>query len=207
MRRNRIALLSTAAAAVFAGVLSVSVARSADEKPAMSPEQAAMMEAFMKAAEPGAEHKKLAAMAGEWDAKSKAWQPDGKECGDGTGVVKAEPILGGRYIRMAFTGEMNGPGGKSPFHGVGTLGYDNMKKKYVSVWMDDMSTGPMIMEGTAEGDVITGTGEYPNAMNGKMEPVKDVTTFIDGSHYKYELHMTGPDGKMYKCMEVVYTKK
>jgi hypothetical protein len=210
MRTNRTIVLSTALALLCAVTLTVSVVRSEDKPtamPTMSVEEKAMMDAMMKAAEVGPEHKKLTDMAGEWDAKSRAWKPDGSDCGSGIGTMKMEPILGGRYVRMSFTGEMDSPMGKMPFTGVGQIGYDNISKKYVSVWSDDMSTRPMWMEGTADGDVVTCTGQYPDPVTGKMMPVKDVATHIDSTHHKYELFMTAPDGKMYKCMEINYTKK
>jgi hypothetical protein len=102
---------------------------------------------------------------------------------------------------------MNGPGGEMPFHGQNLVGYDNVKKKYINVWIDDMSTGPMITEGTASGDVITGEGSFNDPMTGKPNKVKDIATKIDKDHYTYELHMTSPEGKMYKAMVVTYTRK
>jgi hypothetical protein len=207
MFHKRTVLISTTVAAVFTGVLMISIARSEEAKPAMTSDEKAMMEAYMRLAQPGPEHQKLAEKSGEWTAQTKAWKPDGTDCGTGTGTVKSQMILDGRYLQSQFDGEMMGPEGKMPFKGIGTVGYDNGKKKYVSVWMDDMSTGPMVTEGTADGNVITGTGESLDPMTGKMAPVKDVTTFVDANHYKYELHMTGPDGKLYKCLEVVYTRK
>lgn len=214
MFRNRTVVLSTAIAAMFAGVLTVSVARSDDKPKAadaaagqMSKEQVAMMDAYMKLAQTGPEHQRLADMTGEWSAETKSWLPDGTDCGTGAGTMKCQMVLGGRYMQMNFDGEMNGPGGKMPFKGMGFVGYDNAKKKYVNLWMDDMSTGPMITEGTAEGNVITCTGESIDPVTGKPAPVKDVATHIDATHHKYELFMTAPDGKMYRCLEIMYTKK
>ena len=36
-----------------------------------------------------------------------------------------------------------------PFSGVGIDGYDNLRKKYVTTWIDTMGTGIFSMEGTA----------------------------------------------------------
>ena len=70
--RHTILLTCLAIAATF------SIARS-DDKPAKpSPaDQAAMAEAYMKAAAPGPEHARLKEIAGDWDADVKLSQPDG----------------------------------------------------------------------------------------------------------------------------------
>jgi Protein of unknown function (DUF1579) len=38
------------------------------------------------------------------------------------------------------------------FSGIGIDGYDNLRKKYVTAWMDTMGTGIFMMEGTASAD-------------------------------------------------------
>ncbi len=35
-----------------------------------------------------------------------------------------------------------------PFHGIGTEGYDNVRKKFMASWIDNMGTGILLMEGT-----------------------------------------------------------
>lgn len=210
MRMNCRTGLSSVAAVLCAGVLAVSVARSQEKPkaaPAMSAEEQAMMAAMTKAAEPGPEHKRLAEMVGTWESKSRMFKPDGTDCGSGTGTMTAESVLGGRYVRMTFKGEMASPMGTMPYNGTGQVGYDNITKKYVSIWSDDMSTRPMVTEGTASGDVLTTTGQYPDAVTGKMTAVKDVSTRVSATESKYELFMTAPDGKMYRCMEMTSTKK
>ncbi len=57
-----------------------------------------------------------------------------------------------------FSGEFMG----KPFHGIGITGYDNLKKKYVGSWIDDMGTGLFISEGDAdaEGFVVHFVGYF-----------------------------------------------
>ena len=50
-------------------------------------------------------------------------------------------------------------------------GYDNHTRKYVSTWMDSMSTGIMVFEGTAgaDGKTITQTADYDDPVQGPMQ--------------------------------------
>ena len=207
--RNMIRSTRISAAAAIALAIGATAVLHAEDapKPQMPPEQMAMMEAFQKHATPGPQHEKLAKMAGEWTAKSTGYMPDGSTCAEGTGMMSVRAILGGRFIEMSYKGEMSGPMGKMPFEGRGVIGYDNSKQKYVNIWMDSFSTSMMTTEGTEEGNVTTLTGEAIDPMTGKPSKVKEIATHVDDTHHKYELHMTGPDGKLFKCIEVMYTKR
>ena len=48
--------------------------------------------------------------------------------------------LDGRYIKVDVAGDMPGMG---PFTGFGLTGFDNVSKKFVSTWVDNMGTGMM----------------------------------------------------------------
>ncbi len=68
------------------------------------------------------------------------------------GVVVRQPIMGGRYFLADFDVEML-PGAKGKlekvnFKGKSIEGYDNVKKKFISIWIDNASTGPTIFEGS-----------------------------------------------------------
>lgn len=57
-------------------------------------------------------------------------------------------LLDGRFLYQEFNGQMVG----RPFNGIGIDSYDNMRKRYVTAWMDSMGTGVFLMEGTADSD-------------------------------------------------------
>lgn len=102
------------------------------------------VQACMLAATPGKEHKHLAEGAGVWDGKTTMYMPGGEpqksDC-----VSTATPMMGGRFVKVEIKGEMPGMG---PFEGFGIYGYDNVSKKYVHTWVDNMGTG--MMNGTGE---------------------------------------------------------
>src|SRR5262249_1249321 len=83
---------------------------------------------------PGPEHERLKKLEGTWDATVKTEQGESK----GTMIYKMD--LGGLWMVSDFKGEFGG----QKFQGKGFDGYDPMKKKYVSVWVDSMSIAPML---------------------------------------------------------------
>lgn len=199
-----------ATAAIGFALLAGGCAAQEQPKPAaaMTPEdQAKMMEAYMKAAQPGPEHVKLKEYAGEWDATIKSWNPDGSACGGGTGTMSSKMALGDRYLVMNFSGEMTSPMGQQKYHGMGTCGYDNGAKKYFNTWIDDMGTGMMSSKGTMSGNTLTSQGSFVDPLTGQETKTKEVLTLVDKDHQTFALYMQSPDGSMYKCMEISYTRK
>jgi len=177
----------------------------ADDPKAKAGPSQAEMEAMMKAATPGDAHKKLNAMAGTFNADVKMWMQPGAPPSGGTGVAENSWALDGRFLQQSFTGNFMG----MPFSGVGYTGYDNIKKKYIGTWMDTMTTSMMISTGTAnaDGKSYTFTSSMDDPMTGKASPVKETVTVVDDDHHTLEMWSPGPDGKMFKMMEIAYTRK
>jgi len=177
----------------------------ADDPKAKAGPSQAEMEAMMKAATPGDAHKKLNAMAGTFNADVKMWMQPGAPPSGGTGVAENSWALDGRFLQQNFTGNFMG----MPFRGVGYTGYDNIKKKYIGTWMDTMTTSMMISTGTAnaDGKSYTFTSSMDDPMTGKASPVKETVTVVDDDHHTLEMWSPGPDGKMFKMMEIAYTRK
>jgi hypothetical protein len=176
-----------------------------DPKPKSAAQQQAEMDAMMKAATPGDAHKKLTPMAGSWTADVKMWMAPGAPPAAGGGTAENTWALDGRWLEQRFTGNFMG----MPFTGVGYTGYDNIKKKYVGTWMDTMTTSMMISDGKADADgkSITFSSTMDDPMTGKTSPVKEKVTVVDADHHTLEMWGAGPDGKMFKMMEIAYTRK
>ena len=107
----------------------------------------AMMEVYRKLGTPGEPHKLLARLVGSWTTRTRAWMEPGKPEVQGTGTCQQKMLLDGRYLQQEYTGEMMG----STFTGINIIGYDNHTKKYVSTWIDSMSTGIYYFEGDCGG--------------------------------------------------------
>ena len=172
------------------------------EQPAMSAEEQAMMEAYMKAGMPGEPHEKMAATAGKWKATVKSWMgPDEPMVTHGEAI--REVILDGRVLKETFTGDFMG----TPFHGVSMTGYDNVSGEYWSTWNDSMSTGIMVSHGVwdDEKNGVVFEGTYNDPMIGGAKSVKMITSSVDG---KEMLEMWEARGdEMFKTMEMTLVRK
>jgi Protein of unknown function (DUF1579) len=173
-----------------------------------------MMQQMMELNKPGENQKLLADLAGNWTYTIKFWMnpdPSAKpEESKGTATRKA--VFDGRYFQLDVTGKMQmpGPDGKKKdftFKGTSIEGYDNVAKKFVSTWADNMSTGIMMSEGTY--DPATKTFTYTSEtemMPGMKTKIREVIKIVDKDHHMLEWY-ENRGGAEAKTMEINYTRK
>jgi len=193
----------TCFALAIAGALVAGSAIAGDPK--MDPQMAEMMKKAEAAGTPGAAHKALEPLIGEWTAQVTCYSAPDAPAGVTQGTAKASWIMNGRFVQEEFTGEFMG----KPFRGISLTGYDNMKQKYTTVWVDDMSTAMMKSEGEAKdgGRTITFEGRYDCAMTGRKDlPMKQVIRMISRDKHIFEMHDLSK-GEHSKMMEITYTRK
>ena len=194
--------------AVCAAVL-VSAGLLAQENPhgEMSPEQQAMMQAWMDYGTPGEQHEMLARRVGQWTVEGMMWESPDAEPHPFTGTSTIKSVMGGRF----FLEKVEGPGmmGMPPFEGRSIFGYDNLTKTYFSFWFDNMGTGVMRYEGTSSGDgkTIHYTVDAPDLMAGQYKKIRAVDTMIDEDHGLFVVYDTTADGDEFKSMELNVTRK
>jgi hypothetical protein len=178
-----------------------------EEKPAPGSAAATQdpMQLMMQYAQPGEHHKMLEPFAGSFTATVKSWMAPGQPPMESTGTSVNSWVLGGRFLKQEFEGSFGG----MPFTGLGYTGYDNVKKKFIGLWMDTMGTSVMVSEGVsdASGRVITSTSNMDDPMSGQSQALRTVTTVSDNDHMIYEMFMKGPDGADMKVMEIDYARK
>lgn len=155
---------------------------------------------------PGEYHTKLAAMAGNWKYTS-VWKEtaDGKsEVSNGTTNMKM--IMDGRFLQQDVKGKSMGQN----FKGLGTIGYNNVKKQYESTWIDNMATGMAHGTGTFDKtkDTIVETGEFscPTAAGGKTQTYRAEWKMIDKDKSTYTMWIKDDSGKEFINMEMNYTR-
>jgi hypothetical protein len=165
---------------------------------------AADLEAYVKAGRPGEHHAHLQQMVGTFDVEMEITMAPGAPPQKSKGVQKSQMLLDGRFLHADYTGEMMG----MPFRGMSLMGYDNQKKKYFNAWVDSMSTGLVVFEGTCadDGKTFTFTGEYDDAMTGKHQKVRHVTRLVSPDKYTFEWFETADGGKEQKTMSATYTR-
>lgn len=172
-----------------------------------------MMAMMEKMAALGEQHKQLEYMVGTWDYTCKTFMGGQEDASTGRAVCK--PVMNGRFFQMEHQGKfsMPGPDGKEKameFHGISVTGFDNQKQKFVSTWIDNMSTGIMHSEGTFDPSSKTYTymAEMPDCMNpaGGMVKIRETIKIVDKDHYVFEFFETRAGSPEERTMEITYTR-
>ena len=180
-------------------VIAVSLVATAALAQEADKEQQKAMEAYMAMMAPNENHAFLANFVGDWDVATNAWmRPDAKPA-TGQGTYTAQMILGGRFVMMNYKGTIFG----QPFEGFQIIGYDNIKKKYETFWIDNSSTSFYLSEGVRdqEGTTLADTGLWPDPMTGGTIKVRDEMKLAGPDAFIYELYMTQPDGTEFKSLQ------
>jgi len=172
-----------------------------------------MMKQMMEMSKLNENHKLLADMNGSWNYSIKMWMspdPNAKPQ-ESKGTATRKSAMGGRYFTMDVTGKLQMPGedGKMKdmqFRGMALEGYDNVKQKFVSSWIDNMGTGIQYSEGTYDpaSKTFTFTSEM-EMMPGMKTPVRETLKMTDKDHILMEWYETH-GGQEKKTMEIAYTR-
>ena len=162
--------------------------------------------AFIAAATPGKMHEHLKQDVGVWSGKNTMWPAPGADpiVTDATTTVTA--LYDGRFFRADIKGEMPGLG---PYDGLMISGYDNVAKKFVATWIDNVSTTIAQGEGelSKDGKTLTWTFTCSCPLQEKPMKMRQVETVTGPG--KKTLAMFGPEpksGKEYKMMQIEMTK-
>ena len=163
------------------------------------------LKAWVAAGTPGEFHAALARLAGSYTVESTFWAGPG----DATLTSKASCdftlILGGRVLKQDFKGSMMG----QPFEGLGLFGYDTVKKRFVSAWMDSMSTQRLDFEGLCKDKgctVIELKADYKDPLTGKRRRSRSLYLEREGKPVM-QMFDTDKRGREFKSLELVYTRR
>jgi hypothetical protein len=188
-------------------------AKPAVEKPAANAEvklppgwTEADMKAFMAAATPGDMHKRLIADAGTWQGKNTMWMAPGADPIEAEGTNVITPLLDGRFVRIEMKGDMPGMG---PYHGLAVQGYDNITKRFISTWIDNMSTSMAHGEGelSKDGKTLTWTFTCNCPLREKPMTMRQIETVTGPGTKVIEMYGSEPKtGEEYKMMRIELTK-
>lgn len=176
------------------------------------PSEAEMMKMMMEMGKVNENHKLLGEMAGNWEYTMKMWMDPSGKAQESKGTAVRKPFLDGHYYTFDVTGkfDMPGPDGKMQsmdFKGMAIEGYDNAKKKFVSAWVDSMSTMIMNTEGTYDAATKTFTHHADcEMMPGVRVKMREVIKVVDKDHHTFEMYEDRGQGET-KTMEIAYTRK
>ena len=181
--------------------------------PTGQPNPQEMMKQMVEISKLNENHKLLSSLDGNWTFTTKMWMnPDpNAPPQESKGTATRKTVMGGRYVMMDVTGKMQMPGedGKMKdvqFKGMALEGYDNVKKKFVSSWVDNMGTGIEFSEGTY--DPATKTLTYTSEiepMPGMKSQVREEIKIADNNHMTLDWY-ENRGGQEKKTMEINYTR-
>jgi hypothetical protein len=113
-------------------------------------------------------------------------------------------VLNGLYQQSTSTGSFSG----MPFNGISTLGYDNHRKVFTTTWVDNMSSGIMMMEGSWDeaAKTINFKGKMTDPMTKQQVDIREAMKVVDDNTQVMEQYITH-DGKESKSMEITFKRK
>ena len=189
--------------------LGMSVAQAEQVRPAqppMDPAKQAAMEAMQRLGSPSEAHQALEPLAGSWTYTARWWMSPDAAPESMTGTATNTLVFGGRFLKEEVRGQTEG---QPPFEGIGFTGYDNIRKEYQSIWLDNMATGMMVGGGQfdAATKTLTDQGDFSCPLTMETHrPFRSVWRIIDQDHNVYENYMRTPDGREFKAMEINYSR-
>jgi hypothetical protein len=168
-------------------------------------DMAAQMEMFEKLSRPGEFHKLLEDFVGTWNATVRMWMDPSAPPIVSKGTSTNKLIFGGRYLYGEYLGEFMG----SPFKGINIMGYDNAKKEFFSLWIDNTTTG-----------ILSSTGSYDpqqkmfhfrtsafDPISEQIVEMREESHFVSKDEYISVTFSKPPDGPEFKSMEIKYTRQ
>lgn len=164
-----------------------------------------MQAAMVEYSTPGAEHKKLEPLVGNFRCNVRIRMTPDAPWTESTGSADSRWIYGGRFVESNYRGTLEG----KPFEGRSQTGYDNAEDVYVQSWSDNFATGLCpIAKGKMSGDgrTLTFRSEMTCPMTGQHVTMREVTTFEGSGKYRTESFKTMGDGEEFQTMEIEFTR-
>ena len=161
-----------------------------------------MLQAHEQANKMTEHHTHMKEMVGVWDGVLTA-EMEGMPAFESKGVMTNELVMGGRFLRGTWEGEMMG----EPYTGVSLMGYSGLDGEYQGIWYD--STANQISYttgGQADDSTIEMHGEETDPTTGMTLKYKDVLHRKDSDHSSFTRTYITPMGEM-KAFTIEYTRR
>ena len=145
----------------------------------------------------------MAKNVGTWKTSTTFWNYPGAEPATSEGTAEMESILGGRYFKTIHLSDVMG----MPMEGWSIEGYDNGKKEFMSIWIDNMGSGMAFSWGKydEESDSYLHNGRMYDAMAGMDKDFRSVTKIVGDNKMIFEM-FTEFEGHEFKMMEMTYSR-
>lgn len=169
------------------------------------PDSATIAKAWEDYMAPGEQHKMLILDNGTWNEEMTMWMKPGAEPIKNTMTAETKMIYGDRYQETIHKGDFMG----MPFEGKSTLAFNKASQEYTSTWIDNMSTGIMVITGKYDEatKTINFSGTTVDPVTKKEKPIRETYTIVDENTRKMEMFDVDYTGKEFKSMEIIMTRK
>ena len=154
---------------------------------------------------PGPEHEWFKTDEGTWDAVVEVVPGPGAAPMTSKGVEVNTLGCGGLCLVSDFKGELM-PG--LAFQGHGLMTWDAVRKKYRGSWMDSMSQGLALTEGTWDPAAkrFNGSMEGPD-MSGNVVKARSTVEYRPDGTRVMTAYAPGSDGKEAQILRISYTRR
>lgn len=167
-------------------------------------DSSAQMEMIEKLMRPGEFHEHLKNFVGAWSADVKIWMDPSAPPVVTKGQATFKLIFDGRFLYGDFLGEFMG----SPFKGINIMGYDNVKKEFFSIWLDNSTTGLLSSTGTYDASTkkYNFHAETFDPYSSQTLTMREEAYFASEDEYVSITYAKPKDGEEFKNMEMRYKR-
>lgn len=154
---------------------------------------------------PSGSHRLLDGFVGTWDTKITFWSSPEAVPQVSKGSSESSWVLGGRFVKEAFTGEAAG----EKFEGIGLMGFDNGRKRLETVWVDSMNTALAIAKGIYDPDtqIYTFEGTVFDPLTATDKSTKSTIKFVSADKYIFTMIDHDRIRGDFKSLEMEYVRR
>ena len=158
-----------------------------------------------EAAQPGSEHERLAALAGEWNLRFEFSPSPAVPRVVGTGTASNRMILGGRFLKSESVARL----GDARTEGLMILGYDRRTSRYTTLGLDTFGTHYVEAEGPYDegSGAIVMYGEEHDPITRRTERFTLILRTRGPDEYVQEIVFRQPDGTSHTAVTITYSRK
>jgi hypothetical protein len=155
-------------------------------------------------ARPGAPHRALERMVGEWNLAIKMRMGADDPWREFVGTSTVTPSLGGRYVIERIIGSYEG----QPFEAHHVHGFDNLTGEFTASWRDTLSTWAVHCRGMADSAArtIVLRGMMRDVLTPEGRPIKRIVHHKDADTLIFSMY-DALSGEEIKVMERVATRR
>lgn len=189
---------------LIVALISLSSANAVEPPSTEQTMQQEMMKKMQDAGKPAAEHELLKPLVGTWSASSSWRMSPEQEFERSSANVTRSWVLGGLFVQESYIDQSS----KTPFSGLGMMGYDKVMNEFTATWYDTMSTATWQSTGHAgsEGKVISFQGAGSCPMTGGKKENRSELEIVSNDTNIYRMFDKTSEGKEFKALEIVYQR-